>query len=360
MSLGFACATHFRDVPRTGTNEVHGYLGAASRAPAADVVIDTAPQLEWQSEEIRGTVGVPAVGERVIVVASIDRWIYALDNRTGRAFWRHRAPGSLGTGPLLAGGLVLAASQGSEGELIAIDLYTGKRRWSAQVGDVASPLVIRDGTVYGATQTGAVFAFAVADGVRRWIVGGVPTRSGPTLVGDHLVVATLRDSMVVLRPATGRLIARTALPTTTIAPLAVIDDSTVALASPTGSVLAVAIPSATVRWQASASSPIYGAPVVARDTVFALSNEGSLLAIPREGPGGLVRASIGGLTVSAPVLVRDGVLVAMVDGTMVYFDRVSGRRVWTRRAGGELRHPPIVAQGQIVVAPILGDVMSFR
>jgi outer membrane protein assembly factor BamB len=360
LLLGAACATHFSDVPPDAGIEVRTYLGTPTRAPAADVVLDTTPELVWTSREIRGTVGVPAVGERVVVVATVDRWIYALDARTGEPFWRHRAPGTMSTGPLIAGGTVLAATQGREGEIIALDLRTGKRRWEAEVGDVASPLVAQGRTVYGATQTGTAFAFAIDNGARLWMVGGIPTRSGPMIAGDHLVIATLRDSLVVLRPSTGRLVSRTPLHGTTIAPLALMDDSTVVLTSPAGEVLAVSVPSGAVRWRVAAPSPIFGAPVSARDTVFALCNEGTLLAIPARDPGGLVQTPIGGLSVATPVILRHGVLVAMVDGDVIYFDRVTGRRIWMRRAGGELRHPPIVAHGHIVVAPLLGDVTSFR
>ena len=357
---GAACATHFSDVPPAPGMEVLTYLGTPTRAPAADITIDTAPEPAWTSTEIRGTVGVPAVAGPVVLISTVDRWIYALNASTGEPYWRHRAPGTMSTGPLIANGTVLAATQGREGTVVALDLRTGKRRWEAEVGDVSSPLVVAGGNVYGATQTGAVFAFAIQNGARLWLVGGIPTRSGPMIIGEHLVIATLRDSLIVLRPSTGRLVSRTRLPATTIAPLALVDDSTVALSSPAGEVLALAVPSGDVRWRVPAPSPIFGAPVSARDTVFALSNDGVLLAIPVRDPGGLVQTPIGGLSVATPLILRHGVLVAMVDGDVIYFDRVTGRRVWMRRAGGELRHPPIVANGRIVVAPLLGDVTSFR
>jgi outer membrane protein assembly factor BamB len=355
-----ACAVTFRDVPRSGANEVSTYLGAQDRAPAGEADVDTAPQSAWRTQDIRGTVGVPAVGERITAVSSIDRWVYALDTRTGQVYWRHRARGHLATGPVIGDGVVLVASQGREGILEAVDLYTGKRRWQVEVGDVASPLIVREGFVYGATQSGAVFAHSLRDGARRWRAGGAPTTSGPLLAGDRVVVATLRDTLVVLELETGRTVRRSRLPVTTTAPLALIDDSTVALSSPSGALLALEIPSGRVRWRVDVPDPIFGAPVVARDTVFALSNIGELWAVPVGDTAGLVRSAIGGTTVAAPAVLRRGVLVATVDGDVIYFDRVTGRRVWMRRAGGELRHPPIVAHGQIVVAPILGDVLSFR
>lgn len=358
--LAAGCATTFREVPRSGANDVPSYLGAASRAGAADVELEPDPQLAWSSTDIRGTVGVPAVGERVTVVSSIDRWLYALDSRTGQLYWRHRSRGPFAAGPVIADGLVLVPTQGAEGRLTAVDLFTGKRRWEVEVGDVASPLTVREGVVYGATQTGGVFAHSLSDGTQRWRTGGAPTASGPLLVGPHVVVATLRDTLVVLDAATGRSSARVSIPFTATSPLAAIDDSTVALTSPAGAILSLAVPSGRVRWQVRTPAPIFGSPVVARDTVFALGNDGELWAVPSGDTAGLVRVPIGGTTVAAPVILRRGVLVATVDGSIVHFDRTTGRRSWVRQVEGELRHPPIVTQGQIVVAPLIGDVVSFR
>lgn len=359
-ALVLACGVTFRDVPRGGVNEVTTYLGDPTRGPASDVEIDTAPQLAWRTEDIRGTVGVPAVGERVTVVSSIDRWVYALDTRTGQVFWRLRARGQLTTGPVMADGVVVVATQGGQGLLEAIDLYSGKRRWQVEVGDVAAPLVIRDGFVHGATQSGGVFSHELRTGARRWRAGGAPSTSGPLLAGNRVVVATLRDTLVVLELETGRTVRRTRLPAGVVAPLALIDDSTVAMASPAGLIAVLELPSGRVRWRVDTPAPIFGPPVVARDTVFALSNDGVLWAVPAGDTAGLVRTSTEAGTVAGPTVLRRGVLVATVAGDVMYFDRVTGRRVWMRRAGGELRHPPIVARGQIVLAPILGDVQSFR
>ena len=115
-------------------------------------------------------------------------------------------------------------------------------------------------------------------------------------------------------------------------------------------------------------APVFGAPVVLRDTVYALTNRCTLWSVPTESPARAdtlpmppTPAEAGTCTtVAAPALVRSGVLVATVSGHLIYVSRATRRVVWTRQTRGELRHPPAIRNGHIVVAPLLGDVVSFR
>lgn len=354
------CVVRFHHVPREGVNEFHQYLGDASRAATANEVVDTAPARVWTANAGRGSVGAPAVGDRVTTLATVDRWVYALDTRTGRLFWRFHGNDPYTTGPVMANGRVFVATSTRDGELSALDLYSGKRKWRQTVGDVSSPISWADGTIYGATETGIVFAFDAATGRRRWarVVG--PTRSGPLVLGSRLVLVTLTDSIYTMDAATGAIRARVALGTSTIAPLARIDDSTVAIASPDSAVLAVRIPSGQVVWRVAAGGAVPGSPAVARDTVFALTGTCTLWSIPAGDPARADSVGIGCLTRAGPAVTRRGVLVATVSGDLVYFDRAQRRRGWTRTVGGDLRQPPAVLNGQMIVAPIIGDVVSFR
>ena len=354
------CAAGGGSVPREALSDVREYLGTASRAPAALERVDSAPATVWRTSAGRGTTGAPAVGDRVTAIATVDRWVYALDTRTGRVFWKFRGDGPYGAGPVMAGGRVFAASEGREGKLTAIALASGKRRWQANVGDVGAPLAAGDSTVHGATQQGFAFAYRADNGRRLWTRAVGPTRSGPLLLGRYVVYATLTDSLVVLDAGTGANVARAALPVSTAAPLARLDDSTALLASGSGRLVAAAVPSGRVRWQVETREPIYGAPVVTQDTVFALTNRCTLWVVPVATPARATTEAIGCVSEAAPTIVRGGVLVATVRGEVIYFDRGAGRVVWTRAVRGELRHPPSVRNGQILVAPIFGPVVSFR
>ena len=369
-ALGIGCTVTFRDVPRDGNNEVPTYLRDESRGSTALEVIDSAPEQIWRANAGRGTLGVPAVGEHVTAIATVDRWVYAIDTRTGRLFWRWRADGPYGAGPVIGDGRVFAATEGAEGKLTAINLYSGKKRWQARIGDVAAPLTLSGGTVFGTSMGGFAFAYRMDNGRRLWtrVVG--PSRSGALVLGRRAAVVTITDTLFVLDAESGAIETRAALPSSTVAPLALMDDSTAVAGSPSGEVFALSIPSGKVGWRVPTGDPVFGAPVVVGDTVYALTNRCTLWVIPKDSPGSADSVTIPPadsvssrcVTVAGPTVVRDGVLVAPVGAEVLYYNRRSRRREWTlrARARGELRHPPIVRNGQIIVAPIVGEVVSFR
>ena len=354
------CSLFQRDVAPSNGGEVREYLGASARRDVEPEAIDPTPRVVWRAAAGRGTASAVALGERVTAVATVDRRVIALDTRTGKLLWQWRGGNTFAGGPVMGGGALYVASEGRGGTLTALTLSSGRRRWYHRVGDVGSPITLRHGRVYGATTTGFAFAFDAASGRRDWMYRVGPTRSGPLVVGDRVIIVTTSDSLLVLEAATGRVESRAGLPATTLAPLALIDDTTFAMGAPGGAVIAVAIPSGAVRWEVKTEGPVFGAPVVSRDTVFALTNDCVLWTIPAADPTAARTTPLGCVTKAAPALVRDGVLVATVGGTLSLYDRSNGRLRWADTLRSEIRHPPMVLNGQIVVAQTVGDVVSYR
>ncbi len=355
-----ACAVTFRDVPRAGVNESREYLGTPTRTPAELERLDSIPELAWSAPVGRGVTGAPAVGERVTVIGSVDRWIYAIDTRSGELFWRFRGAAAYGVGPVMGGGVVYVATETGDGVITAIDLYTGKRRWQAQTGTVASPMVLRDSLLHAVTHTGVLLAIDIGTGETRWSRLAGPSRAGPLLTRSFIAVPSLTDSLFVFDLEGGRLRSRVAIPAGVISPMAMIADSLVVAASPQGSVFALKLPAGSVEWRVDTRNPVPGAPLVHGDTVFALTNACELWQIPVEAPTAAGVLPLPCRTRTAPTIVRDGVLVATVAGDLLFQERSGPTRRWTLGVGGELRHPAIVQNGQILVAPVLGDVVSFR
>lgn len=344
-----------------GVPEVRGYLASAARAPARDEVVDTAPSLLWKRRIGRGTLGVPAVGERVSVLASVDRWLYAFDTRTGGTLWRRRGDSPFGAGPLVADGLVFTAGEGAYAKVAAYRLRDGRRRWQVSLGDVAAPLAYADGVVYGVSSAGFAFAIRASEGRTLWRREIGPTRASPVVTAGRVALVTLTDTLVVLDAARGTLVSRATLPTSAIAPPTLLDDSTLVLADPAGGLLAVAIPHGTVRWRVPTGLPVPGAAVLARDTIWALGSNCTLWRIPVATPTAPDSTRIPDcVTNTAPTVLRDGVLVASVRGDVILFDPRTRRRVFTRPVRGPLHNPPQVVAGQVLVAPAIGEVVSFR
>ena len=355
-----ACAVTFRDVPRAGVNEVREYLGTPTRTPAVLERLDSIPQLTWASTTGRGVTGLPAVGERVTVITSVDRWVYALDTRSGELFWRYRGPDAFGVGAVMGGGAVYVATEAGDGSVTAIDLLSGKRRWQVRAGLIAAPLVLRDTTLYAVTTAGLLLALDTRTGATRWSRVAGASRAGPLVTTTFIAVPSLSDSLFVFATEGGRPLTRVALPSGVIAPLAMIRDSLVAAASPAGGVFALTLPAGTVAWRVDTRDPVPGAPVVHADTVFAITSACTLWQIPNGATANASSITLPCRTRTGPTILSDGVLVATVAGDLLFHERSGPTRRWTLDVGGELRHPPIVQHGQIVVAPVLGDVVSFR
>ena len=355
-----ACVPTAGRVPREGHNDVPEYLGNGRRVRNAAETVGDNPTIVWRQEAGRGSIGAVAMGERLTLVTTLDRWVTALDTRNGKRYWRFRGVNPFGTGPLVHEGRVFVATEGTPGMVTAINLFSGRKRWETRVGDVSSVLAYSNGTVYAGSQDGTLYALRADNGKRRWVQARVASRSGPIVVSGKLALVTVTDSLIVLEATTGVSNSRTAVGAGTIAPLAALDDSTVVMSSPGGEIIALAIPSGRVRWRHSTSSGVLGAPVVARDTVFAVTNDCVLWRIPAGGGPAEPGMPMGCQTAAAPAVVRDGVLIATVDGRLLYFNTAERRVVWTREIGGELRHPPMVLNGQMIIAPLRGKVVSLR
>ena len=337
------------------------YLLVPTRAASASETLDAEPRPVWRTTTGRGVASLPAVSSRVTIVTSTDRWIYALDTRSGETFWRRRGDGAHAVGAAVGAGRVFVASEGTGGRVTALRLTDGKRIWQTLVGDVSSPLVLRDSVVYAINEQGVAFALRATRGDVIWRRATGPSRSGALVTARYVVVATLRDSLFVIDRERGTAAGAFRLPAPTAAPLALLDDTTAVLASPQGSVHAIHIPTGRTMWSVQAGEPVPGPPVVHADTVFALGGSCTLIRVPRHAPSAMRRDSVPEcVTVAAPLVLQSGVLVATVAGDITYISRLTGRLAWTRRIGGAFRHPPVVRDRQVVLATLGGEILGFR
>jgi outer membrane protein assembly factor BamB len=361
-ALATACVPFARDVPADGWPEARTYLSRPDRAPASAERVDTAPRELWKAKLGRGgTLGLPAVGERVVVLSTPDRWVYALDMRTGKLLWRRRGDAPYGAGPIVADGLIFTSGEGPYGRVTAARIGDGRRKWGLRIGDVTAPLTWADGTVYGVTTAGVAFAARAADGHLLWRREIGPARAAPVVLGARVAYVTITDTLATLDGKTGAIVERATLATSTTAAPTVLDDSTLVVADPAGGIFALAVPSGREQWRVATGLPVLGPAVIARDTAFALTTACTLWRVPLAAPATADSVAIPDcVTEAAPTVLRDGVLVASVRGELILFDPRERRRVFTRQVRGHLQHPALVLHGQIVVAPSLGEVVSFR
>ena len=161
----------------------------------------------------------PTVAEDRVLVLTADNQLYALEDTTGRAAWRHarcfEGAGLLGgPSPAVDRGLVVVPY--SSAEVYAIRLDNGRPLWSDtverprrtqaldQITDIEGMPVIDDEVVYVAGYGGQMAAIDARRGIRRWDLDVASTET-PWLAGDFLYVLTTRGEVICLLRSNGRV-----------------------------------------------------------------------------------------------------------------------------------------------------------
>ncbi|NOT39566.1 MAG: PQQ-binding-like beta-propeller repeat protein [Alphaproteobacteria bacterium] len=183
-----------------------------------------------ESAGILGSNSVAVSGDLVVVPYTSGE-LFALNVRNGRPVWSDTLARSGGLTPLssladISGrpvidrGLVFANSHA--GRLVAIDMRTGERAWTIDVGGTQRPWVVGD-YVYVITDNAQVLCVRRADGRVRWIHQldayrdpegrrGAIAWSGPVLVSDRLVAVSSEGYAVSISPYTGQVLGQIDIP----------------------------------------------------------------------------------------------------------------------------------------------------
>jgi outer membrane protein assembly factor BamB len=213
----------------TGIQEVAGYVGGNSPAGAGDYIV--AP---FSSGEL---VGLHPASNRAV-------WNESLvgNQRESRAFGNIA---DIRGRPVIDSGVVYA--MGTAGQLTAIDLRSGQRRWERNIGGSQTPWVAGR-FLFIVTGNADVAALNAADGKVKWVTPLTQyfdekrqkpiLWGGPVLAGDRLLVGGTTGDLLVLSPYTGDVMGKVAI-----------------------------------------GSPIRLAPVVANRTIYVLTESGRLIAL---------------------------------------------------------------------------------
>jgi len=183
-----------------------------------------------ESAGILGSNSVAVSGD-VVVVPYTSGELFALNVRNGKPAWSDTLARTGGLTPLSAladisgrpvidRGLVFANS--NAGRLVAIDIRTGERVWTIDVGGTQRPWVAGD-YLYVVTDDAQVLCVRRADGRVRWIHQldayrnekarkGAITWSGPVLVSDRLLILSSEGFALSMSPYTGDVLGQVDIP----------------------------------------------------------------------------------------------------------------------------------------------------
>ena len=198
-----------------------------------------------------------AVAGDVVVVPYTSGELFALRVQNGKAIWSDTLSRSgkltplarladISGRPVIDRGLVFANSHA--GRLVAIDIRTGERAWTVDVGGTQRPWVAGD-YVFVITDDAKVLCVARSDGRVRWSRQldaysdpesrkGPIAWAGPVLVSDRLIAVSSDSYAVSISPYTGEILGKVNAPDKAfIAPI--VADNTVYLLTDDGRLTAL-------------------------------------------------------------------------------------------------------------------------
>lgn len=276
---------------------------------------------------------VARVGDHVYTGSAGGRF-FSLDALDGHVRWQQPV-GSVNSRPAVLGTMLYVGTD--DGELVALDMQTGKEAWKHEsLGPILeSPAVVGD-TIIFSNEADQVYALDARKGTARWSYKGetpeeytLRGHAGVAVSGDLAFTGFANGTMVALRVSNGSVAWLT-----------------------------------TLKGDSDKFVDVDGTPVVLGDTVFVTSSSGGVWAI--DSTTGLVRwrVQLEGPTASAGVGSAGGIAT---DGERVYVGAadlgiyaldLEGNILWRQgtRGGGEPA-TPIVSGDYLVYA--LADAGVF-
>jgi outer membrane protein assembly factor BamB len=194
-------------------------------APTENDLLKPTPKPVWnEGKGGRWHVDAPILvaGDKVLVASAFldkekegDRAVFCLDAATGKELWKSPLAHNPWGGPTLAGDTVIVttssvafdpkALDGAKGEVVALDLATGKEKWKKAVpgGVLGCAAATADAAVFTCTD-GKVRAFDLKDGSRKFIYDAKAAMfAPPAVVAGVAYVADLNGAVHAIDLKTG-------------------------------------------------------------------------------------------------------------------------------------------------------------
>lgn len=309
-----------------------------------------------------------------LYAASRDGEVEAFDAATGRTKWKHDAKADLSAGPGVGPGLVAVGT--SDGAIVALD-KTGKRLWKVKVnGEVLAAPLVTDNRVIVRTVDGRVRSLDAADGKETWSAEELVPRlslrgtAPPVLAGDTVLAGFDSGKVIAYALASGDVVWQAQVTTphgrTELERLSDVDSAVRVEGGDgyavgyQGRVVMFALDSGQVWWGRELSS--YRGLALDPDQLYVSTSDGFVAALRRrDGTQLWQQEGLRNRSLGAPAVVGNAVVVGDFDGYLHWLDRDSGKFVARERPGkSRISAAPVVADQRLFVIDDGGRIVAYR
>jgi outer membrane protein assembly factor BamB/RNA polymerase subunit RPABC4/transcription elongation factor Spt4 len=312
------------------------------------------PTILW-NYTMGGTSSGPIVAYGKVILGSVDKKVYALDQMTGAKIWEFITGNSIWASPVVANDKVFIGS--TDGKVYALDQSSGAKIWEFNIGaEIGSSPAIADGKVYVGAVDGKVYALDGGTGAKVWeyATGGAIIFSSPAIIGDLLFIGSCDGYLYALNKNDG----------TEEWKAEISDGKWYVTSSPAVSGGRVFIGSSAYNktyafdiytgakiWEYMTGGRILASPAIADSKVFISSFDGKVYALDQSSGAKIWEFNIG-KEAMFPLAIADGIIItSSYDGKIYVLHQSNGSKIWEITVGGakDAGTYPAVADGKIYI-----------
>jgi outer membrane protein assembly factor BamB len=312
--------------------------GVSARAPRQQ------PRLAYRLElngEIRASLA--ATGSSVVFATRNGR-VIAIDPSDGRTLWKAATLAIRGSGPAIGDDALFVAEIGRTGRLIALELDSGRERWTQKIGPTSTSLnLTSQGLVVATTkELGGVAAFEQRTGERRWHRPLPGWLDSPTVADDLVIMATESGILAVgVDDGSDRWRVKLA---GTPSPPALLGERMVTTFEEGG--LACLGVDGELRWTRSELRPIPGLAALNATRAFVISGD-ELMAFELD--SGRVAWRAPAMAGTSPSVAGDVIIALASRQELVAYDASDGTQLWTLETERPIGALPLFTHGKLFV-----------
>lgn len=337
------------------------FRGDPSGSGVARSVLPGTLELLWKFPTKEGSFeATPVVAGGVVYVGNFDGNLYAIDLETGRQRWSFHTDLGFSSAAAVADGRVLACD--SDGVVYCLAAADGKKLWqyNVEAENFGGPNLYKDLVLVG-SQNGTLYALRRDSGELAWkytITDQI--RCSPTVAGDRALLSGCDARLHIIDLATGQKAAEVPLDGPAGASPAVLGDQ-VFLGTHGRKLLAIDWRKAKETWSYESpegasfenSSAAAGAGIVVVG-----SFDKRLHAIRPDDGQALWTFAARGQIDTSPVISGERIYFGANDGRVYGVDR-AGKKVWSYEIGGRIKSSPAVSRGRLLIGSKDGTLYCF-
>jgi outer membrane protein assembly factor BamB len=331
-------------------------LGVAADAPPAALT------LRWTHQGADGVDSSPAIADGSVYAASGNGDLLAIDLASGKLRWKYATGGMIGeSSPAVGGGAAFIGDLG--GVVHAVNVRDGTRLWTFKTGSEikSSPTLVGGVVLIGSYDT-HLYALDARTGKLRWkLQTDGPVHATPAVLNGTVYVTGCDENFRAVRVADGQVLFK--IPTgayTGASP--VIDGERAYFGTFNYEVLAVDLRARKIVWRYSnpeRSFPFYSSAALVDGRVILGGRDKSVHAIDAKSGKAAWAFATRARVDSSPVVAAGRVYVGSSDGRLYVLDAATGAKQWEFDAGAGITASPAVAAGRVVIAAQDGRIYCF-